>query len=1060
MTPASSGRDTQAPEVHFQAEENVQLEISSVNRSKLSLQTYNSETGAPNRCLAVIKEESIGGLQPKRCSPSHCVEEMCPLVNVTESTDISYKHSGECIYSKSTGGTDRFQSFECIPRNEPKSSLKEIAKLTTTVVSTSNHSPVSGECAEEHHLVCQELQSPKTRKPHQMKPSDVQKPNSHEGITIPVKVSSTRKCDEQTCSNTHTSRQHPDMSMEKTFGEKPNNVHVSDIVSTSSYSGKCVASHIRNTQAEGCRNLNKTEITIPAKSLSGRPAKNSMARHNFLFKFWKKLSNEKETIVDKSISNKWSDKPNSGSLKQQNPSISSTLSKVKPVVKFKRTFQTVKPEIVTDNDSNSKEGLSKPFRTVEIRPGSFLPPKIQFSQFDTKSNLVSEKEPSIYQNYDQVSLPDCLSVDTNSEAQDQNKKRKSSLSAETHQIQPDCLLQSDLNWCPGYKKQRSSGEESSVPGLKQTFFSDSAEDLAMDSCSDYIPNRSRHSHLLSNCDSWHSVGDTCGSLSTLPQDDGVVVHGKDLLNNKPLSKSEPDVKNSGSEEDSAPMLENRGSELYDPFDLDDRSLSPSPPGCSADPDSNMTSCKTPWIPTPKSVTEVKEEIAPKLDFLFTAGLNYNSTKLLNYQGSPQTKSDSVYEDARTLKENNRDSVDLGQISSLLHKDPNDEKHRMVREINVFNYRPGNMHTAPYCATRVADPVLSQEEKKNRESKGSHVKSKRTSRWGKPLFEDPVPLNLKEGTKKKPSTLCVKRLKKVDPVGKSTDTSWSVSTRASEETCCTAISIKTHPESVMLSNKDVVLTHGDMTNLYLDEVKASSREMKATATVEVLCDRYSSVSSQKFPSSDYDRRAVLSNPVTLNSLSGKRTVSSTKVVQLRGKVFKTPTRTACLLPASVSSSSGILPAAGGILIPDDSVYLESSPDNLERILNHLKKQQERGCDLTVKVHSQQICKLATKRRIFKEGSSANAQASGVLRLLTQFIKEGVVDLLQQHSCDSSQFLSAEESVACACDLHKKHCSVDQATVLLSKSGDDKLQQMGHEYGLRTATIGELLGICGD
>lgn len=62
---------------------------------------------------------------------------------------------------------------------------------------------------------------------------------------------------------------------------------------------------------------------------------------------------------------------------------------------------------------------------------------------------------------------------------------------------------------------------------------------------------------------------------------------------------------------------------------------------------------------------------------------------------------------------------------------------------------------------------------------------------------------------------------------------------------------------------------------------------------------------------------------------------------------------------------------------------------------------------------------------------------MLRLLTQFIKEGVIDLLQQHSCDSSQFLSVEEWVACARDLHNKHCSADQATVLVSKSGKRRL-----------------------
>lgn len=697
---------------------------------------------------------------------------------------------------------------------------------------------------------------------------------------------------------------------ENTSRQKTNKepVHVLDAVPISSLDGKCVRSDISKTPTEKCNSPNKTETVIPAKLWTQRPATSSMARHNFLFKFWKKLSTEKETAVDKSISDEGSDQRDYGSLKEQNLTISSTVPFSKSLVKFKRTFQTVEPEIVADNDSKGSESLAKSFRTVE--KGRLLPSKIQFSQFQhaSKSNLVSENKNRMHHMYDKVSLTDCLSADTNCDTKEQKKKRKSSMNAETHQIQSGCPQQSDLNlrnFGPEYKKQRYSEDDSLIPGLTQTCLPDSAENLVKDSWSDNIPLRNRHSHFLSKCDSQLSFGDACGNVLAFPQDAGLDIHGDDLVNCEPLIKTKPHVKSPGSE-DSVPVMENCGSEVYNPFDLDDRSMSPHPIGCSADPD--VTSCKTQRTPTPKTVIEVKEEIAPKLDFLFNAGLNCSSTKLPNYQSSRQTKAHYVCGDSRTLEENGSDSVDLGHILSPVCKEPNE----VGREINVFTHRLRNIHTAQSFAAGLTDAVVLTEKEESRENKVSCLNTKKPSRWGKPLFKDPIPLNLKQGSEKKPSTMRVKMLKTFDSVGKNVYTSCSVRP-------LTVIS--TSPESVLSSSKGVVLTDRNMTNKYLEDRQADSEE-----TVDMLCADYSSVVSQKFSSSDFDKRTVFSDPVTVNSLNGNRTVSTTNKVQLQEKVFQTP-RTACLLPPGISSQCKVLPAAGGILIPEDSVYLESTPGEL-------------------------------------------------------------------------------------------------------------------------------------
>lgn len=185
ITSLTSGRDNKAPltEVHFQAGQKVDLELSSINGQKLSLDSTNSDTGAPNKLLEMVKGHSIRSLQPKRFSPSHCVEGLLSPGIVKELTNVSSKHSEECVFPNNTDARGiKFQSFECVPKNEPKASVKESARLTMAAVPKSNHSVVDGEF-EDHHVVCQELLSPKTCKPQQKKSSDIQNFISAEGIT-------------------------------------------------------------------------------------------------------------------------------------------------------------------------------------------------------------------------------------------------------------------------------------------------------------------------------------------------------------------------------------------------------------------------------------------------------------------------------------------------------------------------------------------------------------------------------------------------------------------------------------------------------------------------------------------------------------------------------------------------------------------------------------------------------------------------------------------------------------------------------------------------------------
>ncbi|XP_064633253.1 uncharacterized protein LOC135491368 isoform X3 [Lineus longissimus] len=125
--------------------------------------------------------------------------------------------------------------------------------------------------------------------------------------------------------------------------------------------------------------------------------------------------------------------------------------------------------------------------------------------------------------------------------------------------------------------------------------------------------------------------------------------------------------------------------------------------------------------------------------------------------------------------------------------------------------------------------------------------------------------------------------------------------------------------------------------------------------------------------------------------------------------------------------GALFSQGGMVVPDEDILLDCSPDHLKSALEDMLEQQRCGNEWSVKVHSQVICKLAEQAKNNEAGISKRARV--ILELLTTYRNEGIVELLAKHKCDMHP-KPAQEYLPCLLELQRKHCSSYRFTIMLS------------------------------
>lgn len=98
---------------------------------------------------------------------------------------------------------------------------------------------------------------------------------------------------------------------------------------------------------------------------------------------------------------------------------------------------------------------------------------------------------------------------------------------------------------------------------------------------------------------------------------------------------------------------------------------------------------------------------------------------------------------------------------------------------------------------------------------------------------------------------------------------------------------------------------------------------------------------------------------------------------------------------------------GLLIPDDLIFVRTSTQDAELILNMFYQKHRLGtADWIMKVHSQMILKLAESKKNLDSQSAAYDRVTRLLVLLTRFRNLGRVQLLSRHECDLSSKASKD------------------------------------------------------